>query len=228
VWGDSTDADFASSGPNQFSIRATGGVVLSDTTPSLSFGSTVRQMLNLWGTQYGIGVQSATVYFRCDNAAPQNGFIWYRGGSHQDDYANPGPGGTELMHLVAGGLYVNGTLVPSSDRNAKQNFSDVNTREILEKVAKLPLQTWSYKNDPSIKHVGPMAQDFYSAFAVGPDEKHIATVDADGVALAAIQGLNQKVEEQAREIKVKDQKLSELEKRLAALEQILQAGSTRN
>jgi hypothetical protein len=228
VWADSTDADFASTGANDFSIRATGGVKLSDNTPNLSFGATTRQMLNLWGTQYGIGVQSSTVYFRCDNADPNNGFIWYRGGSHQNGYAQPGPGGTELMHLVAGGLYVNGTLVSTSDRNSKQDFGDVNSRDVLEKVAKLPLQTWSYKNDPNIKHVGPVAQDFFAAFAVGPDDKHIATVDADGVALAAIQGLNQKVEEQAREIQSKNQKLSELEKRLAALEQMIQSGKARD
>ena len=37
---------------------------------------------------------------------------------------------------------------------------------------------------------------FAAAFAVGEDDKHIATVDADGVALAAIQGLHELVTEQ--------------------------------
>ena len=58
-----------------------------------------------------------------------------------------------------------------------------------------------------------MAQDFYAAFAVGPDDKHIATVDADGVALAAIQGLNQKLEEQRAanvELKQRVEKLEHL------------------
>ena len=185
-------------------------------------------MLNLWSTQYGIGVQSSTVYFRCDNSSPANGFIWYRGGSHHDDYVNPGPGGAEMMHLVSGGLYVNGALVSTSDRNAKQDFAEVNAHEVLEKVAKLPLRTWSYTNDPATKHIGPMAQDFSAAFSVGPDDKHIATVDADGVALAAIQGLNDKVERQAREIKAKDQRLVELERRLATLERAIQSGKSGN
>jgi trimeric autotransporter adhesin len=44
-----------------------------------------------------------------------------------------------------------------------------------------------------------MAQDFHAAFGVGPDERHITTVDADGVALAAIQGLNRKLEASRRE-----------------------------
>lgn len=109
VWGDSTAADFASTGSNQFCIRAGGGVRLSGSTPALSFGTTARQMLNLWGTQYGIGVQSATVYFRSDNAAGSaNGFAWYKGGTHNDAAQNPG-GGTTMMTLDGNGLVVNGT-----------------------------------------------------------------------------------------------------------------------
>lgn len=66
------------------------------------------------------------------------------------------------------------------------------------KVAQLPIQTWAYKSDPHTKHLGPVAQDFHAAFGLGTDDKHIATVDADGVAVAAIQGLNQKLEEEIR------------------------------
>ena len=83
-----------------------------------------------------------------------------------------------------------------------------------DQIAALPLSSWNYKTDTTTRHVGPMAQDFYAAFAVGPDDKHIATVDADGVALAAIQGLNQKVEE-------KDARIAELERRLEKLEQLM-------
>src|SRR5713101_3232707 len=53
-----------------YSVSGTGGLVLSDTTPNLSFGSTTRQMLNLWGTSYGIGVQAYTTYLRCDGSHP--------------------------------------------------------------------------------------------------------------------------------------------------------------
>ena len=51
----------------------------------------------------------------------------------------------------------------------------------MEKVVALPLSSWNYKADTATRHVGPMAQDFYAAFNVGPDDKHIATVDADGL-----------------------------------------------
>jgi hypothetical protein len=102
-----------------------------------------------------------------------------------------------------------------SDRAAKENLTEVNSREILARVAALPMQTWNYKGG-AIRHIGPMAQDFYAAFAVGPDDKHISTVDADGVALAAIQGLAQENQELKSQI-------SNLESRLAVLEQNAQA-----
>jgi hypothetical protein len=86
------------------------------------------------------------------------------------------------------------TFNPTSDRNAKENFQPVNPQTVLEKVAALPISEWNFKGDASTPHIGPMAQDFHAAFGIGPDDKHIATVDADGVALAAIQGLNQKLE----------------------------------
>ena len=71
---------------------------------------------------------------------------------------------------------------------------------------------------PSVRHVGPMAQDFHAAFGLGGDDKHINTVDADGVALAAIQGLNQKVE---KELKQKDAKIAALERELGELRQLV-------
>ena len=86
-----------------------------------------------------------------------------------------------------------------SDRNAKEAFEPVNPGDILEKVAALPLSTWKYKTqDAGVRHIGPMAQDFKAAFAVGESDIGITSVDADGVALAAIQGLNQKVENSAQ------------------------------
>ncbi|WP_159903302.1 hypothetical protein [Salinirussus salinus] len=50
------------------------------------------------------------------------------------------------------------------------------------------------------RHIGPMAGDFHSTFDFGDDEETIATVDADGVALAAIQGLSQKLNEKTDQI----------------------------
>ncbi|MGA2246084.1 MAG: FG-GAP-like repeat-containing protein [Verrucomicrobiota bacterium] len=92
------------------------------------------------------------------------------------------------------------TFSSSSDRNLKENFTRIDPQEVLDRVVALPITEWSFKLDTSTRHLGPMAQDFQAAFGLnGPDDKHIATVDAEGVALAAIQGLNQKLEEQKAE-----------------------------
>jgi hypothetical protein len=96
---------------------------------------------------------------------------------------------------INGTVSVNGMLVHASDRNRKEDIAAVDAREILARVVELPIQSWRYRNEPE-KHVGPMAQDFYATFGLGRDERGIATVDADGVALAAIQALYELVEAQ--------------------------------
>jgi hypothetical protein len=122
---------------------------------------------------------------------------------------------TSGVTLAAG----SGTWASWCDRNSKTNCLPADPREVLDKVAALPIASWNYKaQDPSIRHIGPMAQDFHAVFGLGDSDKSIATVDADGVALAAIQGLNQKVEEQAAQIHAKDAALAELRARLDALE----------
>jgi len=112
------------------------------------------------------------------------------------------------------GVTLSGTFNSSSDRNVKQNFRPIAGPEILNKVAQLPLSQWSYKSDPVTRHIGPMAQDFKAAFNVGPDDKHIALMDESGVALAAIQGLNEKLKE-------KDAEITELKARLEKLERLV-------
>jgi hypothetical protein len=103
-----------------------------------------------------------------------------------------------------------------SDRNAKENLRRVDSRVVLEKVAALPLATWNYKSqDTAVRHIGPMAQDFRAAFGVGENDTTITTIDADGVALAAIQGLNQKLE---TEVRSRNVEIQALRKQLADLE----------
>lgn len=117
----------------------------------------------------------------------------------------------------------------TSAREAKQGFAPVDAAAILAKVAALPLSTWAYTNAPTIRHLGPVAQDFHAAFALGNDDKHIATVDADGVALAAIQGLHQLLQEKEARLaqlesaaRAKDVRIASLESRLTALERLVE------
>ena len=222
MWADSQNASFASAGTDTFNVRAQGGVHWSEET-SQFFGTTTRQMLNLWDDQYGIGVQSSTHYSR---TASSGSFSWFRGGVHSNNANSPGSGGVEMMRLNSGGLRVNGTFVSASDRNAKERIENVDPDVVLAKVSAMPISEWSYTADPSVRHLGPMAQDFHAAFGVGTDDKHIATVDADGVALAAIQGLHRKVEEQAKSLSEKDARIERLEADLAQVKAWMQEWST--
>ena len=83
---------------------------------------------------------------------------------------------------------ISGVFNCSSDVNLKENFKTINHEEILEKVLALSISEWNYMGNME-RHVGPMAQDFYGAFSLGKGDTTIATVDADGVALASIQAL---------------------------------------
>jgi hypothetical protein len=88
-----------------------------------------------------------------------------------------------------------------SDRNMKENFDRVDPAVVLDRVMSMPISTWNYKNqDNSVRHMGPMAQDFWPAFGLGEDPLRISTIDADGVALAAIQGLGHSLLDTQRQL----------------------------
>jgi hypothetical protein len=109
------------------------------------------------------------------------------------------------------------------DRSAKKNFKPVDTEAVLDKLAAVPIEQWNYKweKDGDVPNIGPMAQDFIAAFYPGRDDKGITTLQFDGVELAAIQGLNQKIEKQQVELKQKEAEVAELKARLEKLEQLL-------
>ncbi len=105
-----------------------------------------------------------------------------------------------------------GSWASASDRALKANLAPVDPRTVLDGVAGLPITTWNWRSqDQAVRHVGPTSQDFYRAFGLGRDDGRISTVDADGVALAAIQGLNQIVREQGERIARLEADLSALE-----------------
>ena len=129
---------------------------------------------------------------------------------------------SQRLH-VQGNIFASGNITQSSDRRAKTDLEPVDPKEVLERVVDLPIERWRFKTeDEGVKHVGPMAQDFHEAFGLGESDTAIATVDADGVALAAIQGLNLRLNEKDAEIKglrrEKDEQLARKEKRISELE----------
>ncbi len=88
-----------------------------------------------------------------------------------------------------------------SDRAQKENFGSIDTHAILEGVDGLRLESWNYKAEGrSVRHLGPMAQDFARAFGLGDSDKHIHAADASGVTLAAVQALYRLIREQQERI----------------------------
>lgn len=91
---------------------------------------------------------------------------------------------------------------PKSDRNVKYGFKSTSAKKILQQLTRLPISTWTYKNEPpTVRHIGPMAQDFKAVFGVGANERFISPLDAAGVSLLSIQELNRQVEELGRQMK---------------------------
>ncbi|MCA9875134.1 MAG: tail fiber domain-containing protein [Anaerolineales bacterium] len=128
-------------------------------------------------------------------------------------------GKTTLSLDSSGNLLLGGLLTEASDINVKENLRPVDSGQILDLVAGLPIYTWNYREDQAdTAHVGPMAQDFYAAFALGADDKHIASLDANGVALASVQALHSQIKDQQTQISQLEQQNADLEARLSRLE----------
>lgn len=108
-------------------------------------------------------------------------------GNDNDVTASPG----RFLETSTGAfLSSGGTWTNSSDATRKTGFAAVDGERVLEKLAAMPISTWSYRDeDASVRHMGPTAQDFRAAFVLGSTDTAIATVDADGVSLAAIKAL---------------------------------------
>ncbi len=131
------------------------------------------------------------------------------------------------VKVAAGG----GAWASISARARKENFAPVDSQTLLERLAAIPISTWNYKaQSPAIRHIGPMSDDFNALVdgLGGEGADHINTLDADGVALAAIQGLfarvraleaeNSALRQVAAENRILQQQLSDLAGRLALLE----------
>jgi uncharacterized coiled-coil protein SlyX len=98
----------------------------------------------------------------------------------------------------------------------------MSSQTVLNKVLALAIKEWSYKDSiDNIRHIGPMAEDFYQAFGLGESETGIATLDTSGVALAAIQGLNEKLTVQDKALAEQDKALAVQDKKMAVRDEQL-------
>jgi hypothetical protein len=151
----------------------------------------------------GIGSFAAGVR---SNAATAGAFVWSDDASSATQLS--ATAANQFLARASGGftLWTNatnsvgaklaagsGTWASASDRNMKTDIARIDDAAVLDKVAMLPIERWSYTSERGVRHLGPMAQDFYAAFGVGEDDKHITSIDEDGVALAAIKALHARV-----------------------------------
>jgi hypothetical protein len=158
-------------------------------------------------------------------ANDNNSFLW-------SDGSRPGvsQGTNSFSVLATGGVWFFTGVYPAglklapgssswatlSDRNYKKNIVPVDYQAVLDKLAAVPIAQWNYQweKDDDVPNIGPMAQDFKLAFYPGRDDKSITTLEFDGVELAAIQALNQKLQEES---KTKDAEIGELRQSVAEL-----------
>ena len=182
-------ASYSSDRNNEFKIRAGGGVQMDVSGSS--------------------GLNPAAVTINSTSANGVGLFVSLAGGSSDAALVLANTGTGDILKGFSGAgadtlafeVQIDGTVKSqrrglTSDRNAKENFTPLDGETVLAKVISLPMTEWNYKDEAADKkHIGPMAQDFHAAFGLdGADDKHISVVDEGGVALAAIQGLNQKLD----------------------------------
>jgi hypothetical protein len=125
---------------------------------------------------------------------------------------------------LTNGVYLapnSGAWASLSDSNAKTGIKPIDARKILSKVVSMPVTEWKYKVDPNRRYIGPMAQDFHSAFGLGSDDKTISTLDSDGVTFAAIQGLVEELKDRDQQMADRDAEIGELKAKMEAMEERL-------
>jgi hypothetical protein len=136
---------------------------------------------------------------------------------------------TTGVHMDAG---VNGWS-NICDRNKKENFTPVDGEALLKKIREIHITEWSYKGaDPTIRYMGPVAQDFYAEFHLGgTDSLGINTICIDGVNIAAVQALEKRTSELLKaneKITQLEQKIHSLEEKMERLTQLLSLSTTMN
>ena len=221
-----TDESFKASVAHSFNVRATGGYWLwtnSGTTTGLRLSNLSTQ------TSYGSFVWTDRSSDTAVNPTANNQTIFRSAGGYwlySDSSLTAG------VTLAAGA----GSWTTISDRNMKENFFDVDGEDVLRRLRNVPVQTWNYKaQGGDVRHMGPMAQDFYAAFGLDQTDKGINTVDMDGVVLAGVKALDARTTAQQgvidgqsarisaleNELRTKDETIENLQKRLERLERLM-------
>jgi hypothetical protein len=202
------DLVLRTSGTERFRITSSGLIGIGDATPSARLHVVRASNTSVPQVQIEATGGTAADYARL-RMKTQSGFYWdIASGAVANDELNffsSARGnvislrstGTPLIAYNGATLSTGGTWTNSSSKELKTDFQELDGRQVLDRLSELPVMQWRYKaEDVNTMHYGPMAEDFSAAFGLGESDAAISTVDADGVALAAIQGLYELVKEQ--------------------------------
>ncbi|MBN8697651.1 MAG: tail fiber domain-containing protein [Bacteroidetes bacterium] len=223
------------SGP--YSVALARGTLASDSN-CVSIGyhceATAKYAVAIGYQTRASGMYSTAIGYYANANGYSGGFIWADGSSPVYTMATAN---NQFMARASGGVvfYSNNALTSGvslapgggswasvSDKNKKEKFKNVDVNDVLNKLSELEITTWNYKTQsPSIRHIGPMAQDFYKLFSFGDSDTTITTIDVDGISLAAIQALAKKTDElklKAAEVEKLKLQLSKLQAENALLE----------
>jgi hypothetical protein len=214
--------------PDSFNIHGLAAVaigynVTADQDHSFAFGKFASTNGHSGAFVWGDG--SATSSVNTFNAIANNEFAARATGGFR---FRTNLAGTTGCNLPAG----SGVFNCTSSRATKENFVFVNGGDVLSRLRNIQVSTWNYiAEGRTVRHMGPMAEDFYKAFELGTGNTSIGVQDLTGVSLAAIKELDQRtdalqqktveVEQLRQELNQMRQVNSELEKRLANLEQLM-------
>jgi hypothetical protein len=192
---------FMSQALGQSSLAGGGGIARGDGAIALGFAETTQGYSFAWGD--GSNEEPVIAGNNEWHVRATGGVRFY-----SDSAMTAG------VRLAPGG----GGWLGLSDGNSKHAFRDLDGEEVLARLATMPVREWSYKSqDAAIRHIGPTAQDFHAAFGLGEDPLRIGTLDADGVALAAVRALEQRTRALQQDNETLREALAEIRRTLAAL-----------
>lgn len=243
VWGDSTNADFASTANNQFLIRSTGGVGINTNAPNatLDVSGTVRLDKNdLYlregtDTNHGLGYYGSGKTFA---SVPVDGTVLYGYSGGALGTVQSGvqhialiwtPAGTvSIIGLGSAGstnLCLNGlNQFASCSSSLRYKNNVANLALGLDAIAKLRPVTFNWK-DSGQADLGFVAEEVYQVtplLTTLNKEGQIEGVKYDRITAVLVKGI-QEQQQQIADLKAQN---ASLEARVATLEQALPANNT--
>ena len=210
------NATVFSSGVTFNSTTAFNGNMSTNNTANLSMGSGLRQMLNLFGTGYGIGIQTNTLYYRSGST-----FRWHRGGAHSNTEGAPGTGGTQALVLDASSnLTATGNVTAFSDQRLKTDIEIIT--DPIGKILQLDGVTFT-RIDSGQRGLGVIAQQVQKVLPelIVVDENGYLSVaygNLTGLLIEGVKAHETEIQQLKTQVASQQIMIEQLMSRLSALE----------